>query len=499
MKSTNRFLLLILLLSSFTTAILAQGFNGYALYNAQNSQTAYLIDEDSKIAYSWSCKNNGNYTVFLKEDGNLLRQAVVTGATLRGAAYGGIIEEYDKDANVVWSFTYSTAALQAHHDFAVLPNGNVLLTAWEVKSIAELSAVGYTSTREKWPTHIIEVQRDGTGGKIVWEWHLWDHMIQDKDNAKPNFGVVKDHPELMDINVASSNTRARDGDWFHVNGIDYNEDLDQIVFSSRFMSEFYIIDHSTSTAEAATHSGGKAGKGGDFLFRYGNPANYGATGTKAVYAAVHDPRWIKKGRPYAGYIQFFNNEGGTARASVVDAINPEMAVDGYNYKMTNGTFQPTSNELRHTCLTNSTGQSASDRMSNGNIFVNVSKKYMYEVDTTGKTVWQYSASTPKAFRVECEHPGIIALLNNPCNVTLSDKEAVLNAIKVFPNPSAGTFEISGIAGKSFELTVFNMVGQKILSLENETKFDLSNFANGNYIVKVSSGSQMVTKKLSLNH
>jgi len=64
-----------------------------------------------------------------------------------------------------WSFTYSTAALQAHHDFAVLPNGNVLLTAWEVKSIAELSAVGYTSTREKWPTHIIEVQRDGTGGK----------------------------------------------------------------------------------------------------------------------------------------------------------------------------------------------------------------------------------------------------------------------------------------------------------------------------------------------
>ena len=84
-------------------------------------------------------------------------------------------------------------------------------------------------------------------------------------------------------------------------------------------------------------------------------------------------------------------------------------------------------------------------------------------------------------------------------MTLSDKEAVLNAIKVFPNPSAGTFEISGIAGKSFELTVFNMVGQKILSLENETKFDLSNFANGNYIVKVSSGSQMVTKKLSLNH
>ena len=316
--------LIIILLSAaiIQTAGISQSFNGYALYTAQNSQTTYLIDKDGTIAKTWSCNKNGNYTVFLKEDGNLLRQGVVDGAELNGAAAGGIIQEYDKDSKVIWEFTYSNADHRSHHDFAVLPNGNVLLTAWEVKTATEMMNAGYSSNSEKWPTHIIEVQQDGTGGKIVWEWHIWDHLIQDTDATKPNFGVVADHPELMDINVASSAKGGRPGsggDWFHVNGIDYNESLDQIVFTSRYMSEIMIIDHSTTTEEAAGHKGGKAGKGGDFLFRYGNPSNYGSSASKVIAAAVHDPRWIKDGRPNAGYIQFFNNSGGNGNSSVVDA------------------------------------------------------------------------------------------------------------------------------------------------------------------------------------
>ncbi|GIR57077.1 MAG: hypothetical protein CM15mP64_4890 [Candidatus Neomarinimicrobiota bacterium] len=36
------------------------------------------------------------------------------------------------------------------------------------------------------------------------------------------------------------------GDWKHLNSIDYNEDLDQIIISSRHHDEIYIIDHSTT-------------------------------------------------------------------------------------------------------------------------------------------------------------------------------------------------------------------------------------------------------------
>ncbi len=76
------------------------------------------------------------------------------------------------------------------------------------------------------PDHIIEVQPTGpTSGTIVWEWHVWDHLIQDYDSSKANYGVVGDHPELVDINYVTSTQQ----DWMHTNSIDYNEKFDQIL------------------------------------------------------------------------------------------------------------------------------------------------------------------------------------------------------------------------------------------------------------------------------
>ena len=82
--------------------------------------------------------------------------------------------------------------------------------------------------------------------------------------------MVEDHPELLDLNFPS----AHDNDWTHVNAVDYNASLDQIIISARHLSEVYIIDHSTTTAEAAGHTGGNANMGGDFLWRWGNPQIY---------------------------------------------------------------------------------------------------------------------------------------------------------------------------------------------------------------------------------
>ena len=110
---------------------------------------------------------------------------------------------------------------------------------------------------------------------IVWEWHIWDHLIQDADSTLPNFAVISEHPGLQDVNYGNAGSNqgpgGPNGDWKHYNAIDYNEALDQIVISSRHHDEIYIIDHSTSTEEAAGHSGGNYGMGGDYLFRWGNP------------------------------------------------------------------------------------------------------------------------------------------------------------------------------------------------------------------------------------
>jgi hypothetical protein len=490
-----------LLVGSIATA---QDFNGYALYAKQNQNNAYLIDDQGDIAKSWNLPSSANYACALDDDGNFVFGAVNNGNQLNGAAVGGKVVSIDSNNDIVWEFTYSNSDHVSHHDMCLMPNGNVLLTAWEVKSTSELTQHGYDNpSSEKWPTHIIEVQQDGSGGEIVWEWHMWNHMVQDHDNGKDNYGVVADHPELMNVNIAISGgggPGGGGGDWFHVNGLDYNPELDQIVFSSRFLSELFIIDHSTTTAEAATHAGGNAGMGGDLLYRWGKPDNYGASGTQVIPAAAHDARWVKTGRPNAGYIQIFNNSGNNGN-STVDAFNPPL--NGYNYDITSGqAYAPSTYELRHNCEENSSGQSSSDRMSNGNVFVNVADEYMYEVDDQDNVVWQYADGPKKAFRYECDHPGLAALFGaDPCGLVGID-EAEAENISIYPNPSNGIFSISGIPANEniTSISVYNMIGSKVLDSSNTNSIDLTEASNGFYFITINFESgDRITHKVSVQH
>lgn len=501
MKTTKQLFALLMLFFLTKTAVAQSGFNGYVLYTKQNQNTAYLIDKNGDIAHTWSFVRPSNYSIGLKDNGNIVRGAVHTSNSLNGPAVGGKIEEIDPSGNIVWEFVYSSSTYCSHHDIDIMPNGNVLMIAWEVKTPAQLTQAGRTNaTSNKWPSHILEVQQNGTGGQIVWEWHIWDHMIQDVNPTKDNYGVVADHPELMDINaVSATGGPPGSGDWFHENGIDYNPILDQIVFTSRYASEFFIIDHSTTTAEAASHSGGNSGKGGDFLYRWGKPANYDAPGTQTITAAVHDPNWILPGRPNAGYIQFFNNSGGTSNSSVVDAINPP--INGYTYNITQGqAYAPAIRDWRHNCLANSSGQSAHDRMSNGNTFVAVSNQYMYEVDTLGNTVWSYNDGPAKAFRYECDHPGIIALLGpDPCGLA-TGLEAIQNAdgIVLYPNPTTGMVTIEGVSDVDLNILVYDVYGKLVGQAVNQSYVNLSNYAAGMYYVSLQQGNgDIVNKKITL--
>jgi hypothetical protein len=207
------------------------------------------------------------------------------------------------------------------------------------------------------PDCLIEVKPTGkTTGEIVWEWHVWDHLIQDHDKSKANFGDVAAHPELIDVNYGEgfgpmlANPKDVDKlkgigyigggkinpDWTHCNCVDYNPELDQIMLSVHNFSEIWIIDHSTSKADAAGHTGGKSGKGGDLLYRWGNPQAYraGTTKDQQLYSQ-HHAHWIGKGLPGEGHVLVFNNgvrRPGGSYSSVDELVLPVDAQGKYACK-----------------------------------------------------------------------------------------------------------------------------------------------------------------------
>jgi hypothetical protein len=381
---------------SVFTALNAQTSDGYTLYSKMDNTNVYLLDMNHNVYHSWSCSVQTGYSTYLLPNHHILRSGHYNGNQLQGAAMTGMVQDIDWSGNLVWQYVYSTSTYCTHHDIHPMPNGNVLMISYEVKSAPEAVQSGCAQNIIMWPDKIVEVQPQGTnGGVIVWEWHAWDHLVQDHDATKSNYGVVADHPELLNINYNAQK------DWMHTNGIDYNPVLDQITFSSHNLNELYVVDHSTTTAEAATHSGGNSGKGGDILYRWGNPAAYNrGTTSNQVFKVVHDAHWVPQGCPKENYLVGFNNKGYTGNQSCVDMINPPYS--GYTYSITTGSpYLPNSVTWRHHCLSTAQDQSSSQQFPNGNMLICISSTgYMYEIDSSQNLLWSYTVggTVAKAYR-----------------------------------------------------------------------------------------------------
>jgi hypothetical protein len=410
----------------------AHPFEGYTLFQPLRSRSVYLVDMDGALAHSWQTEYLPGQSVYMLENGHLLRAARPGSyrGPFKAGGGGGVVQEIAWDGTVVWEFRFADKNRRAHHDIEPLPNGNVLIIAWELKTEEEAIAAGLDPQRlgdgSIWPDFVVEVQPvRPQGGSVVWEWHAWDHLVQEHDSAVDNYGVVSEHPELIDINaVTAHRQRAHEaqperiewlqalgyvdgsaggdlpsieGDWLHTNAVDYSPELDQILLSVRHFNEIWVIDHSTTSEEAAGHAGGRSGKGGDLLYRWGNPeAHGGGTVMDQRLFAHHDARWIPRDYPGGGNILVFNNGRGRPgkNYSTVDEIVPPVDADG-RYRLQQG--RPAEPEGPHWSYSTpdpadmySSHVAGAQRLPNGNTLIAVGiGGRIFEVGAVDTVVWEY--------------------------------------------------------------------------------------------------------------
>ena len=344
---------------------------GYTLFAPLAGTTAYLIDMDGNTVHEWELSGTPGLSVYLLGDGNLLATYSVRSDYFEGeGGSGGGIELLDWNSNRLWSYELANDTCCLHHDIEYLPDGNILAIAWEKISASEALSAGVDNTYvtpygEVWSEAVLEI--DPETGSVVWEWHAWDHLL-------PNGADAEDYPELIDPNYPA---KRESSDWLHINAIDYNEALDQILLSVHNTNEIWIIDHDVTTSEAA-------GEKGNLLYRWGNPEAFGQTGTQVLFGQ-HDTEWIDP-TSSASNIILFNN--GNPRTRPYSTVLELKIARPYSYGQADVMWEygNSGDEVAFY----SSRISGVQRLENGNTLIcSGAEGWFFEVTLEGEKVWEY--------------------------------------------------------------------------------------------------------------
>lgn len=374
---------------------------GYTMIYPHNQNRAMLLNACGEVVHDWTIDANrrpGN-TAYLQPNGDIImtsRPAAVGDDPIWAGGGGATIERRTWENEVLWSFTANNDSMRLHHDFTVTPEGNVIAICWEV--IDSLECIengrdpGLLEGGELWSDKLIELQPDTMGGAdIVWEWRVWDHLVQDHDSTKANYGVVADNQQLIDVNFGSPSSQA--ADWLHMNAVDYFPFYDtagQIIISVPTFNEVWVIWHDWQFND-------------NLIWRWGNPEAYqrgDSTDQKLFYQ--HDIHWgnglgVNPGNPDFTKFFVFNNRvpnvDTTGTHSEVATISPifDEYDGGYEFNTTTGRWGPEDFEWTYTQPgLASTGLSSFQRLGNGgNLICNGRTGELFEITEDGALAWEY--------------------------------------------------------------------------------------------------------------
>jgi len=402
-----------------------KAYSGYTLFGV-GSRT-FLLDMEGHVVHAWKIGTNPH----LLDNGHILDATRDDPSGFQG------LREVDWDGNTVWEYVEKREGYAPHHDWVRIHNKalDAPTTLYIAnKSISHEQAIAAGADPQRGPYRdgqmdaVVEVDMDG---KVVWEWWFLDHLMQDIDPSKPNHvgegKTVADHPGRLNINMPG---RPLKRDWLHCNSIDYNPQLGQVVVNS-VQGECYIIDHDGTFVAGDPEAGiaKAAGPGGDFLYRFGDPARYAqgdpprvlenwdsATTGHRQMGGTHHVTWIPPGHPGAGHLMVFNNGQylyqRTPQSSVLEInafldssgrdtgsyVNPPDAgyrEERYDHDTHNRPRQVSRQIVWSYRSKDSHGffshiGSSAQRLRNGNTFIcSDTEGHLFEVTPEGEPVWEY--------------------------------------------------------------------------------------------------------------
>jgi len=446
--------------------ILAGIVPGYTLIPV--GSTTILMDEAGKTVKSWA---KGGYNAYLTKSGTLLCQTGTGNAPATG--YASLIE---LDGTTQKDNALTNSGL--HHAHWLMPNGHWLGTvAVKINPKTALASAGYTGTMTSiWDERIQEW--DPVTKTVVWEWKASDHTSG------------TNHPRKI-----NSNTLLKSTDPIHINSVVYDSARDLISMSSHYFNEVLVIDHSTTTAQAATGTGGKYGKGGDFLFRWGSSKNYGGPG--AAYSnVVHGGGVIQAGLPGAGNFTLFGNTDNTVKHSRWYEVAGKISDTGYVIGA-NGEFEATL--VFDFYSTSGTFESSGhfgygQRLANGNTFLTFTgSNKLIEIDANKTILDTITVASSggggmggmggciRAIRYPMGHPALVAL-----GLSTSGVEAKGTGNALDLTATADRIVLNGLALGS-RVRILDAKGNlrfETSSANPRMDISTSSWTNGTYVAQV---------------
>lgn len=431
---------------------------GYTLVPGSNSTN--LLDSTAKSVKSWAV---GGYTSYLLDNGHLLGQSGMGAAAAAG--YGSLVQMNGTTQVNSWSVA------GMHHAHWVMPNGHWLaIVGVKINPKTALASVGYTGTLTSiWDERIQEF--DPVTKTVVWEWKASDHMSGTNSPRKINPNLFKSSDPL------------------HINSVAYDPTRDVVVMSSHYLNEIFVVDHSTTTAQAATATGGHYGRGGDILFRWGAPKNYGGT-TATSSNVIHGGTVVQPGLPGAGNFMFFGNSDNAVKHSRVYEVQGTSSDTGWVVGA-NGEFA--SNLIFDWYSTTGTYESSShfgygQRLGNGNTLITFSQsKILAEVDSKGALLKSttLTVETKRAIRYPSDHPALVALgLGNSTRTTRTSATPSFSLRLVGERLS-----VSGLSSDA-SLRVFDTQGRVVhqgAARNGAASISTDTWSRGPYVVEAVSG------------